>query len=719
MSNLILALFVLLPFSDQKVTKKPAVKKVEPWQVFSPGQNAIDKRLGKQRNLYDEYHPWAPPKTKAEWEKRRQEIRRQILVSNGLWPMPPKHALKPTIHGKIDRGDYTIEKVFFTSHPGHYVTGNLYRPKGRKGKLPGILCPHGHWSRGRQYDSGDKAAFGQVKKSAERHMAGARFPLQARMVQLARLGCVVFHYDMVGYADSRQIAHRAGFTDVESAMRLQNFMGLQTFNSIRALDFLISLPDVDPDRIGVTGASGGGTQTFMLCAVDPRPAVAFPAVMVSTAMQGGCICENAEYLRIGINNIAIAAMFAPKPMAMSGANDWTIKIESRGLPELRKVYSFYDKAKLVNAKARPQFHHNYNEVNRTMMYEFFNDYLKLGKKSPIREEDFWPVPPAELSVFDRKHPLPKDAVDSNVLRRYLTKISEEQFEKLLPKDSKWLKKYRELVGAAARVMLDRGVPTADEFENEPPVKAIFPGEISMVKGIAKRKAGGDAVPYIRLISQKNYNGQCVLWVDNAGKQHLFSKDGEPNRQVKKYLNAGFEVVSLDCLYTGEQRPSDRKPWKIDHVYQGFTHGYNRPLLSNRVRDILTMIGYLKHKQNVQTIHLLGTGKAGVWVLMARAMAGDAIAQTVVSIEGRGFESVYDFSDPLFLPGALKYGGLGGLAALAAPAPLTIGGIRNLKLKEKQPLIQVYRVAGGSLNLIDRPLNEDDFFRVMKKTVKKK
>ena len=116
------------------------------------------------------------------------------------------------------------------------------------------------------------------------------------MVELARLGCVVFHYDMVGYADSQPIKHASGFTDAEAELRLQSAMGLQTFNSIRALDFLSSLPDVDPKRIGVTGASGGGTQTFTLCAVDPRPAVAFPAVMVSTNMQGGCVCETADLL---------------------------------------------------------------------------------------------------------------------------------------------------------------------------------------------------------------------------------------------------------------------------------------------------------------------------------------------------------------------------------------------------------------------------------------
>src|SRR5581483_11134903 len=194
------------------------------------------------------------------WEARRKEVREQVLVANGLWPMPEKVPLKPVIHGKIDRDEYTIEKVFFASYPGHYVCGNLYRPKGKIGKLPGVLCPHGHWANGRFFDAGEKEAARQIAQGGEQTMAGARHPLQARCAQLARMGCVVFHYDMVGYADSQQIEHRRGFTDAAAELRLQSFMGLQTFNSIRALDFLLSLPEVDPTRIGVTGASGGGTQ---------------------------------------------------------------------------------------------------------------------------------------------------------------------------------------------------------------------------------------------------------------------------------------------------------------------------------------------------------------------------------------------------------------------------------------------------------------------------
>ena len=137
------------------------------------------------------------------------------------------------------------------------------------------------------------------------------------VAQLAKMGFVVFHYDMVGRADSQAIPHATGFADVAAELHLHNFMGLQTWNSVRSLDFLSSLPDVDPTHIGVTGASGGGTQTFILGAIDDRPAVAFPAVMVSTAMQGGCICENCSYLRVGTGNIELAGLFAPKPLGMS------------------------------------------------------------------------------------------------------------------------------------------------------------------------------------------------------------------------------------------------------------------------------------------------------------------------------------------------------------------------------------------------------------------
>src|SRR5262249_50960152 len=279
-----------------------------------------------------------------------------------------------------ERDGYTIENVYFASYPGFYVTGNLYRPKGAAtavaGKDPAVLTPDGHWKGGGFFTRTDEEARRQIGEGAEEALEKAEYPERARCAMVARLGYVVFYYDMVGYADSQQIEHREGFTDAEAELRLQSFMGLQTWNSIRALDFLLSLPDVDPARIGVTGASGGGTQTFILYAVDDRPAVAFPAVMVSTAMQGGGGCENCSYLRVGTGNIELAGLFAPKPLAMSAANDWTIEIEKKGLPELKKLYAMLGVEDKVAARCWPQFGHNYNQVSREMMYAWFNKHLQ-------------------------------------------------------------------------------------------------------------------------------------------------------------------------------------------------------------------------------------------------------------------------------------------------------------------------------------------------------
>src|SRR5262249_36686824 len=402
------------------------------------------RRLGKPKTLNDSF-PMTVPASKEAWEARRQELREQVLVANGLWPLPPKTPLKPVVHGKIDRDEYTIEKVFFASYPGHYVCGNLYRPKGKPGKLAGVLCPHGHWANGRFYDAGQKAAEAQTPQGAEKPIEGARYPLQARCAQLARMGCVVFHYDMVGYADSQQIPHRQGFTDADAELRLQSQMGLQTWNSIRALDFLLGLPDVDPARVGVTGASGGGTQTFILCAIDDRPAAAFPAVMVSTAMQGGCVCENCSYLRQNCGNIDLAALFAPKPLGMTGANDWTIDIETKGVPELKAVYKLYGAEDRVMAKCFPQFGHNYNQVSREVMYNWFNKHLQLGQPGPVVERPFMPVPPKELSVFDADHPLPKDAVKADELRKYMSDTSDKQMAALAPKDAAGLQEFRRVL----------------------------------------------------------------------------------------------------------------------------------------------------------------------------------------------------------------------------------------------------------------------------------
>jgi dienelactone hydrolase len=631
-----------------------------------------------------------------DWEVRRNQVREQVLVAAGLWPMPEKSPIQAVVHGRIDRDDYSIEKVFFASYPGHYVSGNLYRPKGRSGKLPGVLCPHGHWPNGRFYDAvtayGEKRVQDEMKNGAEKTVEGARYPLQARCAQLARMGCVVFHYDMVGNADSRQIEHARGFTDAQAELRLQSFMGLQTFNSICALDFLTSLPDVDSSRLGVTGASGGGTQTFILCAIDDRPTVAFPAVMVSTGMQGGCICENCSYLRQGTGNIELAALFAPKPLGMTGANDWTKEIETKGLPQLKALYRLYGAESQVMAKAFIQFGHNYNQVSREVMYNWFNKHLRLGWPEPVEEKPLVPVPPSELSVYDTHYPRPGEARDGEELRRYMTELSDKQMAALRPKDAKSLQEYRRVVGTALRIMIGDKLPIANCVEVDHAGESKDEQNRHWEALFLGRNGQGERIPALEFRGPE-FNGTLVIWVHPAGKSSLF-RDRKLVPAAQRIVEHNAGVLALDVFMTGDF--AGAKAPSVDRRYVGYTFGYNRPLLANRVHDILTAVNYAKHSPGVKVVQLLGLDAAGPWVGLAHALCGGAVSRAAADFDQFRFEKVVTTDDPMMLPGGLKYGGLPAFAGLSAPAELFVHNTQDAGLEAW--LKPAYVVAGASAGL---------------------
>ncbi len=323
----------------------------ETFRALPAGEALDDARLHALRSLDASYFPMRRVDKADDWPAHRAEIRARVLMAAGLDPLPPRCPINAIVYGAVQRDDYTVERVIFESFPGHYVTGSLYRPKSPDTrKRPAVLCPYGHWQDGRFHDEGAAAVSQQIAAGGETFQRGGRHIIQARCVQLARMGCVAFTYDMEGMADSVQLPHAAGvrperpgtdgylFFSPLAELHGQTMFGLQTWNSIRAVDFIESLPDVDRSRIGVTGESGGGTQSMILGAIEDRIAACFPVVMVSTAMQGGCTCENAAYLRINQGNIDIAAAVAPRPLGLIAADDWTKELQTKGYPDLLALY---------------------------------------------------------------------------------------------------------------------------------------------------------------------------------------------------------------------------------------------------------------------------------------------------------------------------------------------------------------------------------------------
>lgn len=661
-------------------------------RVLDPPALPPDARLGPPRSL-DAPFPFKPAfRSSEEWRTRADALRKQILVAVGLWPMPQRTGPPPkvVIYEGVQRDGYTIEKVFFESLPGHYVSGNLYRPRPGAGlagqigvvKRPAVLSPHGHWSTGtvpsgRLLERTDAESRQRVDAGGEKTMEGARYPLQARLAGLARLGVVVFMYDMVGYGDSRPIVHREGFTDAEAELRLQTTMGLQIWNSIRALDFLASLPDVDATRIGVTGESGGGTQTFILGAIDGRPVAAFPAVMVSGAMQGGCVCENAPLLRVGTNNIEIAALFAPKPLGMSAANDWTKDLLTLGLPELTSIYGLLGAEDRVMGRHFP-YEHNFNQLSRELMYDWFNTHLKLGHKTPIAEPPFTPATPAELSVYDNAHPLPSDAVDAATLRRTMTRASDREMSALVPTPAQ----YRVVVDTALRAMIQEPLPvpsagsgaasggTGTAGAASSILAAPIPGTFKALSGdgfdvhltLLTRPGSGDAVPAAGLVPKGYKGGPLVIWAHPAGKASLFEADGRtPTRVARDLLTRGVAILAADVFLTGEFNlpgvPTTLTPVKDEARFATFNHGYNRTVLAQRAHDLLTLVAFARTTLRPSALHLVAVDRAGVWALLARALAGDAIDRASIDLDGFDFGQVTVPLDEMMLPGGLKYGGV--------------------------------------------------------------
>ncbi|CAN5631330.1 hypothetical protein BH23PLA1_BH23PLA1_28260 [soil metagenome] len=691
----------------------------KPLRVLPEGELPDDARLGELRDL-DAYFPFEPPKTPQEWAERAELVRRRVLVAAGLWPLPTRPELIPVVHDTVDREEYAVDRVYVESFPGLYLTGSLYRPKGFEGPRPAILSPHGHWDQGRFYSHGDSQIKRELESGAERFEIGGRYPLQARSVQLARLGCVVFHYDMLGYADSvpisYELAHRFkeqrpelsgpdrwGLFSAQAELRLINVLGLQLYNSIRALDYVLSLPEVDPDRIGITGASGGGTQTFLLAGIDDRITAAFPAVMVSTAMQGGCTCENACYLRIDTGNIELAALCAPRPLGLTGANDWTEEIESKGLPELKQLYEMLGAADRVTGKYL-DFGHNFNAESRDLMSEFFNKHFELGREDAIEERDHEPLSIEELTVWGEAHPKPPIDEDAEVrLLQTLAADSDAQIRTLTPTpthaDS--LDEYRRVVGGALEILIGRELPKPGEVESHKRQELDRDDYLETTSLLRFEKAG-EAVPTVFLYP-KEWKGRVVLWIAEEGKSALYDPEGNPKPAVRRLLDAGICVVGADLLYQGEflengEPLEQTRSVENTREFLGYTVGYNPPLFAQRVHDILSVLAFIRHHDfSPGRVDLVGLGGAGRWASAAGAIARNAVDALACGTAGFRFGCLTEIRDPDLLPGAVKYGDLPAMLALCAPVPLWLSGEGD---QAPEVTTAAYKAAGGQITCGD-------------------
>ncbi|MBO0933496.1 alpha/beta hydrolase [Fibrella aquatilis] len=337
------------------------------------------RQLRKTARLYTD---------RSSWETQAALIRQGLREGMELPAQPAFAPLQPIRHSLRTMNGYTVENVAFESLPGIFVTGNLYRPLNQAGKLAAVLCPHGH-------------AKEQNARFAEQ--------TQQRCATMARMGAVVFVYDMLDYGDSKQCIHK-----------LPKALKLQALNGIRALDFLTSLPDVDTARVGMSGESGGGTQTFLLAALDNRVKVSVPVVMVSSYFFGGCACESGMPIHKRptheTNNVELAALAAPRPLLLvSDGGDWTKNTPTVEYPFVQRIYGFYGATANVENVHLATEKHDYGPGKRAAAYRFLAKHLGLDlnrilTNGQIDESPNTLLTPTDLAVFSLEHPRPAHAL---------------------------------------------------------------------------------------------------------------------------------------------------------------------------------------------------------------------------------------------------------------------------------------------------------------------
>ncbi|HMD83863.1 MAG TPA: acetylxylan esterase [Terriglobia bacterium] len=341
-----------------------------------------------QQQLADRAAALAKIRTVRDAEARQAQVRAKILELLGGLPNYDG-PLNARVTGRIDRPRYTIEKVIFESLPQFYVAANLYLPK-EGGKHPGVLRPMGHWEEGKARE-------------------------QVVDANLAMKGFVVLTYDPIGQGERQQAYDPrieasliGGSTDqhfqagAQSILAGENFARYRIWDAKRALDYLVSLPEVDADKIGVTGCSGGGTLTTYISALDPRVKVAAPACYINTwhYLFPGPIGDSEQsfpfFLSSGLDVADYIEIFAPKPwLVVSTVGDFfPIDGARHAYQEALDWYRIFDAENKISWAVGPGPHGMPREV-REDIYEWMIRWLKNGKGS-IREEPFEPAPDFDL-----------------------------------------------------------------------------------------------------------------------------------------------------------------------------------------------------------------------------------------------------------------------------------------------------------------------------------
>jgi dienelactone hydrolase len=609
-----------------------------------------------------------------DWKKLRPKYKQEYFYMLGLWPMPEKTPLHATITGTLERDDYVVDMLYYQSRPRLYVTANLYRPKhvaeGRR--LPAVLYVCGHSPCGR---NGNKTAYQSHGIWFARH---GYICLVLDTLQLGEIAGI--HHGT--YREGRWWWHSRGYTPA----------GVECLNGIRGIDYLISRPDVDPERIAVTGISGGGAATFWIAAADERAKVAVPVSGMSDLM-----CYVPDYV---INEhcdcmflyntfqwpwTRIAALVAPRALLfVNSDHDGLFPMDGnqRVINRLERVYSLYGMGDFVDSLVS-MGGHAYRQDIRRAAFRFINMHLKNDARVVSDSEvdlvtgsgrnRSYPIEPEKLRVFPKDSDIPKDELNTTIDQHFVPVAHVEP-----PRQSQYETWKAALVAELRRVVF-RYFP-----ERIPPARLL--GE-----------AGADQV---RLESEPGIEIRLRRAADSEALQDakrilLVVQSADSNEPVAGGVRRVAEPG--DCMYVcmprgvGPTRWTRRNPPNYvprSHVLLG------RTVDTGRVWDVIAAARYLQGMaDNHAAVYVTGEGGAGILAAYA-ALWEPQIAGAILV---KPTLSCMDAGSPQFL-NVCRVCDVTDVFGMLAPRPLTIYGASGDALGE---VAQIYDAAGASKSFVTK------------------
>jgi dienelactone hydrolase len=607
-----------------------------------------------------------------EWQASRPAYREQYLSMLGLSPLPERTPLQAAITGTLAGEGFVVDMLHYQSRPGLYVTANLYRPaQDAEGeRLPAVLYVCGHSGRGR---NGNKTAF------QSHGMWFARHGYVCLVVDTLQLGEIAaIHHGT--YREERWWWHSRGYTPA----------GVECWNGVRGIDYLISRADVDPDRIAVTGISGGGAATFWVAAADERVAVAvpvsgmadLPSYVSNRVINGHCDC-------MFLHNTyewpwtRIAALVAPRPLLFVNSDHdaiFPMDANERIVSQLERLYSLHGAGDQVDAVVSVGGH-DYRQDIRQSVYRFINMHLKGDARSVADSEvdlvqetrgqpAVHPIDPARLRVFPTDADIPADELNTTIDQHFVpvAEVAVPTPDEFPAWQASLRDKLRDMVfrsfpeQIAPAWVLSQESETAMQVETETGI--VVPLERIAVP------ANGEAPKRVLLVVQTDTDDREQRWLD-------------------AYRDPGDVIYRLRPRGIGETRWTQKNPPNYvarAHVLLG------RTVDTGRVLDVIAVARRLGKMHSELPVHVAGHGAAAVTAAYAALWASE-----IAGIDAHEPPVTHgDAAAPQFL-NVLRVGDVPDLLGLLAPRPLVIDS-RDQRFDK---VGELYKAAGGTGQLIRR------------------